>query len=81
MDINLEVLSYIYRSGTPFADHAVVDVSLSIPHGTLQAIVGRTGSGKSTLIQLIAGLLRPTMGSIRVGEHLITAKTKKIPFR
>jgi energy-coupling factor transport system ATP-binding protein len=81
MDIHVKNISYVYQKGTPFEEHALSDLSLSIPHGIVQAVVGKTGSGKSTLIGLIAGLLRPTTGSIKVGDDIVTAKTKKIPFR
>jgi energy-coupling factor transport system ATP-binding protein len=81
MDIDVMELSYVYQKGTPFEEQALRNVSLTIPHGTIQAIVGKTGSGKSTLIGILSGLLRPSSGNITIGEHHVTSKTKKIPFR
>ncbi|WP_028777729.1 energy-coupling factor transporter ATPase [Shimazuella kribbensis] len=81
MDIDVKELSYVYQKGTPFEEQALSNVSLAIPHGKIQAIVGKTGSGKSTLIGLLSGLLRPSSGSITIGDYHVTSKTKKIPFR
>lgn len=81
MEIHVKNVNYIYQKGTPFEDQALSDVSVSIQNGIVQAVVGKTGSGKSTLIGLIAGLLRPTSGTIQIGNDIVTPKTKKIPFR
>lgn len=78
MEIVLEEVNYIYHKGSPFEHHALHDISMRIPSGIFAAILGPTGSGKSTLIQLIAGLLRPTSGSIRVGDLVITNQMKKL---
>lgn len=76
MDIRLENVGYIYAPGTPFAYRALHDVSLHIPHGRYVAIIGHTGSGKSTLIQLFNGLLQPTEGTMQVGEFTLPALKK-----
>lgn len=81
MEIRVKNINYIYQKGTPFEEHALSDVSVCISKGIVQAVVGKTGSGKSTLIGLIAGLLRPASGTIQIGNDIVTPKTKKIPFR
>ena len=73
MGIILDNVSYTYQEGTPFASAALSDVSLSIEDGSYTAIIGRTGSGKSTILQLLNGLLVPTKGSVRVFDTLITS--------
>ncbi|MEZ7600829.1 energy-coupling factor transporter ATPase [Streptococcus sp. 27098_8_69] len=73
MGIILENVSYTYQEGTPFASAALSDVSLSIEDGSYTAIIGHTGSGKSTILQLLNGLLVPTEGSVRVFDTLITS--------
>ena len=73
MGIILENVSYTYQEGTPFASAALSDVSLSIEDGSYTAIIGHTGSGKSTILQLLNGLLVPTKGSVRVFDTLITS--------
>ena len=72
MGIILDNVSYTYQEGTPFASAALSDVSLSIEGGSYTAIIGHTGSGKSTILQLLNGLLVPTKGSVRVFDTLIT---------
>ena len=72
MGIILDNVSYTYQEGTPFASAALSDVSLSIEDGSYTAIIGHTGSGKSTILQLLNGLLVPTKGSVRVFDTLIT---------
>ena len=72
MGIILDNVSYTYQEGTPFASVALSDVSLTIEDGSYTAIIGHTGSGKSTILQLLNGLLVPTEGSVRVFDTLIT---------
>lgn len=72
MGIILDNVSYTYQEGTPFASAALSDVSLTIEDGSYTAIIGHTGSGKSTILQLLNGLLVPKEGSVRVFDTLIT---------
>ena len=73
MGIILDNVGYTYQEGTPFASVALSDVSLTIEDGSYTAIIGHTGSGKSTILQLLNGLLVPTEGSVRVFDTLITS--------
>ena len=73
MGIILDNVSYTYQEGTPFASAALSDVSLTIEDGSYTAIIGHTGSGKSTILQLLNGLLVPTKGIVRVFDTLITS--------
>lgn len=66
-------LSFSYQAGTPFAVEALRNVSVTIPNGSWTAVIGHTGSGKSTLMQLLDGLLSPTTGSIRNGQRQLQA--------
>lgn len=77
MDITFKNVSYIYQENTPFAHRALEGVSFHIPSGSFVAIIGHTGSGKSTLIQHLNGLMIPTEGSVEVGPYILT-KDKKI---
>lgn len=79
MSITIKHLSHIYAPGTPFEYAALSDVSLEIPDGQYVAVIGHTGSGKSTLIQHLNGLIRPTSGSITVQGIDLTEK--KVPLR
>ncbi|MET3291469.1 energy-coupling factor transporter ATPase [Brevibacillus fluminis] len=79
MQIAFDQVSHIYGKGTPFEKRALSDISLTIPSGAYVGIIGQTGSGKSTLIQHLNGLLLPTSGSIRVGDWEITPGTKLTP--
>lgn len=72
MDIVAEQVTVIYSPKTPFERKALDNVSFHIPSGTFCAILGKTGSGKSTLIQCLAGLIKPTSGRISVGDLLST---------
>lgn len=77
MDIVFENVEHLYNPKTPFERKALYDLNISIPSGTFQAVIGHTGSGKSTLIQHINGLLRPTSGKIHIGDRMITAEKQK----
>lgn len=66
--LKTENLTYRYSEGTPFEVTALDDVSLEIEQGELAAIIGHTGSGKSTLIQHFNGLLKPTSGKVYVED-------------
>ena len=66
MSIKTEHLSFEYSPGTPFAKKALDDINLVIPEGKFVALIGHTGSGKSTLIQHFNGLIKPTSGKIIV---------------
>lgn len=71
-------LTYIYGQGTPFEKVAVEDVSISIEKGEFVGVIGHTGSGKSTLIQTLNGLIRPTSGQVLLDGKDIWAEPKKI---
>ena len=76
--IRIEHLTHTYSAGTPFQRSAVEDVSLDIMPGEFLGIIGHTGSGKSTLIQHLNGLLRPTQGRVLLNGKDIWAESKKI---
>lgn len=76
MSITFKEVEHIYSENTPFAYHALKEVNLKITDQSFTAIIGQTGSGKSTLIQHINALLLPTSGSINIDEYLITATDK-----
>lgn len=69
-------VDHIYNVGSPFAVSALKNVNLSIPKGKITAIIGHTGSGKSTLIQHLNVLLRPTHGTVKINDVEITADSK-----
>ena len=66
MPIVLEELSHVYMEGSPFESVALDKVSLTIEDGEFVGLIGHTGSGKSTLVQHLNGLLKPTSGKITV---------------
>lgn len=76
--IRVEHLTHTYSAGTPFQRNAVEDMSLELRPGEFLGIIGHTGSGKSTLIQHLNGLLRPTGGRILLNGRDIWAEPKKI---
>ena len=76
--IQTEKLSHVYSVGTPFEQGALVDVDFAAYRGESLGVIGRTGSGKSTLIQHLNGLLRPTQGRILLDGKDIWAEPKKI---
>ena len=81
MGIALENVSFTYQEGTPLASTALSDVSLTIEDGSYTALIGHTGSGKSTILQLLNGLLVPSQGSVRVFDTFITSTSKNKDIR
>lgn len=77
MAIHFEAVDFTYQADSPFATAALHDVNFTIPEHQFTAVIGHTGSGKSTMVQLLEGLLVPTKGVITVGDRQITPKTKK----
>lgn len=78
MSIKFENVFFIYQENTPFSTSALNNINLEINNGEFVALIGHTGSGKSTLVQHINALLRPTEGKIKVGDYEIISKMKKI---
>ena len=76
--IRTENLTYTYSQGTPFEKTAVKDVNIEIEEGELVGIIGHTGSGKSTLIQHLNGLIKPTSGKIFIDGVDIHDKNIKL---
>ena len=74
MSIKLSNIYHTYSKGTPFERLALADVSVAIDKGEIVAIIGHTGSGKSTLVQHLNGLLKPDKGTATIDEVDITAK-------
>ncbi len=76
MSIHFEKVNHEYSPNTPFAFKALTDIDLDIETGKMTAIIGATGSGKTTLVQHLNGLLLPTSGSIMVEDKTIKAGEK-----
>ncbi len=72
--IKLTAVSYTYMTGGPFEKTAVSDINLTINSGDFVGLMGHTGSGKSTLIQMIAGLIKPTSGTIEIDGQILHSK-------
>ena len=77
MQINLKDVSYIYNEKTPYEKKVLTNINLTIEEGHYTVIVGKTGSGKSTLIEHFNGLLIPTSGEVNVDEMVIVAPKNK----
>ena len=76
-DIRVESLSHVYSQGTPFEKVAVDHIDLEIPSGQYVGVIGHTGSGKSTFIQHLNGLLKPSEGRVLLdGEDIFATKEK-----
>lgn len=78
MSIKVENLTYIYDEGMPFAHKALDDVSFEIKDGDFVGLIGHTGSGKSTLIQHLNGLVKPSSGKIYINDFDITEKGQNL---
>ena len=76
MGITLEGVNYTYQAGTPFEGRALFDINLTIKEGSYTAFIGHTGSGKSTIMQLLNGLNIPTEGAVIVDDIKIKANSK-----
>ncbi|MCD7819759.1 MAG: energy-coupling factor transporter ATPase [Lachnospiraceae bacterium] len=74
MSIRIEHLNYIYGEGTVFEQHALKDINLELPDGQFIGIIGHTGSGKSTLIQHLNGLLKASSGTVYYNDENIYAE-------
>lgn len=80
--LQTENLSYIYGEGTPFCVTALDKVNIEIEKGEIVAVIGHTGSGKSTLMQQLNGLLKPTSGRVLIdGEDIRSSKAKTLETR
>jgi len=78
MSIKIENLTYIYNPKSPFETKALDGINLEIKDGEFIGLIGHTGSGKSTLIQHLNGLIKPTSGKITVGDLVITGEKVKL---
>ncbi|WP_314679769.1 energy-coupling factor ABC transporter ATP-binding protein [uncultured Granulicatella sp.] len=75
MDIRFKQVGFAYQAGTPFEMRALHDVSFSVNDGSYVAIIGHTGSGKSTILQHLNALLKPTEGIVELGDKTIDSTT------
>ncbi|MBS9337351.1 energy-coupling factor transporter ATPase [Fructobacillus parabroussonetiae] len=76
MVINIEGVDFAYGTGKQEVP-VLKDIQLTIPENQITAIIGQTGSGKSTLVQQLNALLKPTAGQVQIGQHLVTSQTKE----
>ncbi|MBM7687603.1 energy-coupling factor ABC transporter ATP-binding protein [Enterococcus ureilyticus] len=75
MDIRFEQVDFTYQPNTPFEQRALFDLNLTLEDGSYTAIVGHTGSGKSTLLQHLNALVKPTKGTVTIGDRTIVPET------
>ncbi|MEQ4551123.1 energy-coupling factor transporter ATPase [Weissella sp. GP1] len=76
MAINFNQVGFTYQLNTPFATPGLHDVNFTMPEGKFTAVIGHTGSGKSTMVQHLDGLVIPTAGEITIGDQRIVPTTK-----
>ena len=76
--LELKNVSLVYGAGTPYEMKALDNIDLSFTAGRITGLIGHTGSGKSTLVQLLNGLLKPTSGTVMLDGRDIWAEPKKI---
>ncbi len=77
-EIKVEELTYLHGKGTPYEIKAIDNINITIPKGVITGIIGHTGSGKSTLVQMFNGILKPEKGRILLDGEDIWSKPKKI---
>ncbi|MGB6177907.1 energy-coupling factor ABC transporter ATP-binding protein [Carnobacterium sp.] len=75
MDIIFDKVGYTYQKGTPFENRALYDIDMIIKEGSFTALVGHTGSGKSTVLQHLNALMKPSEGTVTIGDRVITSET------
>ncbi|AYW45855.1 energy-coupling factor ABC transporter ATP-binding protein [Tetragenococcus koreensis] len=75
MDIVFEQVNFTYQPNSPFEQRVLYDINMTIKEGSYNALVGHTGSGKSTILQHLNALLKPTSGNVKIGERTITPET------
>ncbi|MBR0137906.1 MAG: ATP-binding cassette domain-containing protein [Erysipelotrichaceae bacterium] len=73
MPIRFKALSYIYNKDMPYAHKALDNINLDIREGVITAVIGETGSGKSTMVEHLNALLLPSEGSLEVLDYTIRA--------
>ncbi len=78
MSIKINRLKHVYDPGTPYEVTALKEINLEIKSGELVGLIGHTGSGKSTLIQHLNGLLKPTDGSIEIDDIILSKNIKEM---
>ena len=76
-ELELSGVNYIYNKGTPYETHALKDINLKIGGG-ITGIIGHTGSGKSTLVQMFNGLVKPTSGTVKLDGEDIWEKKDRV---
>ncbi|WP_152657734.1 energy-coupling factor ABC transporter ATP-binding protein [Oceanobacillus sp. CFH 90083] len=81
MEIQFKDVSYIYQENSPFAHQALENISFTVESGSFVAVIGHTGSGKSTLIQHLNGLSLPSRGEITIGDFRLTSEGKPKDIR
>ncbi len=81
MAILFKNVSYTYQAKTPFAVQGLTDINFSIKNGSYTAIIGQTGSGKSTLINHLNGLLKPTAGFVQIDDQKIQSSSREKELR
>lgn len=81
MSIKFNDVTYVYQKGTPFEYEALHQINTEFEPGHYYAIIGQTGSGKSTLIQHFNGLLKPSYGTVALDDLVLKAKTKDKAIR
>ncbi|HLQ40158.1 MAG TPA: energy-coupling factor ABC transporter ATP-binding protein [Tetragenococcus sp.] len=75
MDIVFEQVDFTYQPHSPFEQRVLFDINMNIKEGSYTALVGHTGSGKSTILQHLNALLKPTKGKVLIGDRTITPET------